>query len=86
MVRETQAAHSQKQEYAGYLRKMMCIRAFEEKVFEAGFTTRAGPFHAGMGLPVSRYLAGQAGGTLLLANVSGGGCAATIRMPSKPRS
>ena len=34
----------------------------EEKVFEAGFTTRTGPVHMGMGLPVARHLAEQAGG------------------------
>jgi signal transduction histidine kinase len=59
---------------------------FGEKVFEVGFTTRTGPFHTGMGLPVARHLAEEAGGTLQLANVSGGGCVATIRMPSKPRA
>jgi signal transduction histidine kinase len=59
---------------------------FEEKVFEAGFTTRTGPFHTGMGLPVARHLAEAAGGTLQLVNGSGGGCEATIRMPSKPRA
>ena len=58
---------------------------FEEKVFEVGFTTRTGPFHAGMGLPVARHLAGQAGGTLQLANGPGGGCVATIRVPMKAR-
>ena len=57
----------------------------EEKVFEAGFTTRTGPLHSGMGLPAARHLAGQAGGTVRLANGSGGGCVATIRMPMKPR-
>jgi signal transduction histidine kinase len=57
----------------------------EEKVFETGFTTRTGPFHAGMGLPVARHLAGQAGGTLQLANGPGGGCVATIRLPMKAR-
>src|SRR5512141_702027 len=56
---------------------------FEEKVFEVGFTTRTGPLHTGMGLPVARHIAGQAGGTVLLANGSGGGCEATIRMPIK---
>jgi len=59
---------------------------FEEKVFEAGFTTRAGPLHSGMGLPVARHLAGQAGGTVHLANGSGGGCEATIRIPVKARA
>jgi len=34
---------------------------FEEKVFEVGFTTRTGPFHAGMGLPVARHLVGRRG-------------------------
>ena len=57
----------------------------EEKVFEVGYTTRTGPFHSGMGLPVARHLAGQAGGTLQLSNGSGGGCVAIIRMPLKPR-
>jgi signal transduction histidine kinase len=57
----------------------------EEKVFEVGFTTRTGPIHMGMGLPVARHLAEQAGGTVQLANGSGGGCEATIRMPMKPR-
>jgi signal transduction histidine kinase len=58
---------------------------FEEKAFEAGFTTRAGTLHAGMGLPVARHLAGQAGGTVRLANGSGGGCVATVRLPMRPR-
>ena len=57
----------------------------EEKVFEVGFTTRTGPFHAGMGLPVARHLAGQAGGTVRIARRAGGGCEATIRLPMKPR-
>jgi two-component system, NtrC family, sensor kinase len=59
---------------------------FEEKIFEVGFTTRTGPVHVGMGLPVARHLAEQAGGTLQLANGAGGGCVATIRMPIKPRA
>ena len=59
---------------------------FEEKVFEAGFTTRTGPLHAGMGLPVARHLAGQGGGTVRLANGPGGGCEASIRMPIKARA
>jgi len=54
---------------------------FEEKVFEVGFTTRTGPYHTGMGLPVARHLAGQAGGTVRIASRAGGGCEATIRMP-----
>lgn len=59
---------------------------FEEKVFEVGFTTRTGPLHTGMGLPVARHLAGQAGGTVQLANGPGGGCVATIRVPMKSRA
>jgi signal transduction histidine kinase len=59
---------------------------FEEKVFEVGYTTRTGPLHTGMGLPVARHLAGQAGGTVQLANGSGGGCEATIRLPLKSRA
>lgn len=58
---------------------------FGEKAFEVGFTTRTGPLHSGMGLPVARHLAGRAGGTVRLANGSGGGCEATIRMPMKAR-
>jgi signal transduction histidine kinase len=59
---------------------------FEEQVFEVGFTTRTGPLHTGMGLPVVRHLAGQAGGTVWLANRSGGGCEARIRIPMKARA
>ena len=58
---------------------------FEEKIFESGFTTRAGSVHTGMGLPVARHIAEQAGGMVQLVNGSGGGCVATIRMPMKPR-
>jgi len=59
---------------------------FEEKVFEVGFTTRTGPLHTGMGLPVARHLAGQAGGTVRIAAQAGGGCEAVIRMPMKARA
>jgi signal transduction histidine kinase len=59
---------------------------FEEKVFEVGFTTRTGPFHTGMGLPVARHLAEQAGGTVRIASRAGDGCEATIRMPLKVRA
>ena len=58
----------------------------EEKVFEVGFTTRTGPVHMGMGLPVARHLAEQAGGTVRIASRAGSGCEATIRMPMKPRA
>jgi two-component system CitB family sensor kinase len=58
---------------------------FEEKIFDAGFTTRTAPVHMGLGLPVARYLLEQAGGTVQLANRAGGGCEATIRVPMKPR-
>jgi signal transduction histidine kinase len=56
----------------------------EERVFEEGYTTRSGPYHAGMGLPVARHLVSAEGGTLGLRNVPGGGCAATIRVPTAP--
>jgi signal transduction histidine kinase len=59
---------------------------FEEKVFEVGFTTRTGPFHRGMGLPVARHLAEQAGGTVRIDSRAGGGCEATIRLPMKTRA
>jgi len=58
----------------------------EEKVFEERFTTRTEPVHAGMGLPVARHLAAQAGGTLHLSNRPGGGCAAMVRLPRLPRA
>jgi signal transduction histidine kinase len=58
----------------------------EEKVFEVGFTTRTGPIHMGMGLPVARHLAEQAGGTVRIASRAEGGCEAMIRMPMKPRA
>lgn len=57
----------------------------EEKIFEVGFTTRTGTVHAGMGLPVARHLAEQAGGTVRVASRAGGGCEATIRVPVKTR-
>ena len=59
---------------------------FEEKVFEAGYTTRSGPLHTGMGLAVARHLVAQAGGTLRLANGPAGGCIAAVRMPARPRA
>jgi signal transduction histidine kinase len=58
----------------------------EEKVFEGGFTTRPGPIHTGMGLPVARHLAERAGGTVRVATRAGGGCEATIRIPMKARA
>ena len=59
---------------------------FEEKVFDEGFTTRNDPANTGMGLAVARYLAAQAGGTVVIARRAGGGCEATIRLPMKPRA
>lgn len=59
---------------------------FEEKIFEVGFTTRTDSGHMGMGLPVARHLAEQAGGTLRIASRAGGGCEATIRLPMKARA
>ncbi|HQU13740.1 MAG TPA: ATP-binding protein, partial [Thermodesulfobacteriota bacterium] len=58
----------------------------EEKVFDVGFTTRTEPVNTGMGLPVARHLAEQAGGTVRIASLAGGGCEATIRMPLKARA
>ncbi|MCL5966648.1 MAG: HAMP domain-containing histidine kinase [Deltaproteobacteria bacterium] len=53
------------------------------RIFEEGFTTKAAPFHAGMGLPVARHLAGEMGGAVTLANLPAGGCLATLRVPEK---
>lgn len=58
---------------------------FEEKVFEEGFTTKTETFRTGMGLPVARGVVAEAGGTLRLENAAGGGCVATIRLPSGQR-
>jgi signal transduction histidine kinase len=58
----------------------------EERIFDEGFTTRTGPEHAGMGLPVARHLAKQAGGTVCIVPRAGGGSEAVIRMPSKARA
>ncbi len=52
-----------------------------QKVFEEGFTTKEGPLHAGMGLPVARCLAEGMGGTLSLSNLPAGGCKAVLRIP-----
>ncbi|GAB4234935.1 MAG: hypothetical protein OHK0028_11300 [Deltaproteobacteria bacterium] len=57
----------------------------EETIFSEGFTTRGGPIHAGMGLPVARHIAAQAGGTVRIASRPGGGCEATIVMPLNVR-
>jgi signal transduction histidine kinase len=51
------------------------------RVFEEGFTTKDGPFHTGMGLPLARYLAAEMGGTVTVANSPGGGCEAVLRIP-----
>ncbi|MFA6149568.1 MAG: HAMP domain-containing sensor histidine kinase [bacterium] len=56
-----------------------------EKIFEEGFTTRKSAFNVGMGLPVARYLVGQAGGTVSVASRAGGGCEAMIHIPLKAR-
>lgn len=54
------------------------------RIFEKGFTTKAEPFNAGMGLPVARHLVAEAGGSLSVASVEGGGCVATIVHPARP--
>ena len=51
------------------------------RIFEEGFTTKEGPFHTGMGLPLARYLAAEMGGTVTVANSPGGGCEAVLRIP-----
>lgn len=51
------------------------------QAFEAGFSTKGGTVHAGMGLPVARAIAAGAGGDVRLENRQGGGCLATLRLP-----
>lgn len=51
------------------------------KIFEEGFTTKEGPLHTGMGLPIARYLAEEMGGSLSLSNLPTGGCKAVLRIP-----
>jgi signal transduction histidine kinase len=52
-----------------------------ERAFEEGFTTREGAAHAGLGLPVARFLAAAAGGEVSVVNAPGGGCVAELRVP-----
>ncbi|MBI5419612.1 MAG: hypothetical protein HZA60_05940 [Deltaproteobacteria bacterium] len=52
-------------------------------IFEEGFTTKSGIDHAGMGLPVARYLVSEAGGVLAVETRLGGGCSATVRLPAR---
>ena len=52
------------------------------RLFEEGFSTKSPEFHAGMGLPVARYIVGRFGGTIEVGNRSGGGCEAVIRLPA----
>ncbi len=52
-------------------------------VFEEGFTTKAGPFNTGAGLPVARFLVTGRGGGVSVANLPGGGSEATIVLPAR---
>lgn len=52
-----------------------------QRVFEEGFTTKEGSLHAGMGLPLARYLAAEMGGTVSVTNSPAGGCEAVLRIP-----
>jgi signal transduction histidine kinase len=54
------------------------------RIFEEGFTTKAEPINAGMGLPVARHLVAGAGGALSVESLADGGCAATIIYPVRP--
>ncbi len=51
------------------------------RVFEEGFTTKKGPLHTGMGLPLARHLASEMGGSLSLSNLPERGCRAVLRIP-----
>ncbi len=55
----------------------------KNRAFEEGFSTRAGVVHTGMGLPIARELAAAARGEIVLENVAGGGCLATLRVPGR---
>lgn len=54
----------------------------ETRVFDEGFTTKNGPLHTGMGLPLARHLASEMGGSLSLSNLPDRGCRAVLRIPS----
>ncbi len=54
-----------------------------DRIFEPGYTTKEGPYHTGMGLPVARYIARAAGGDVAVSNRPDGGCAAILRVPGK---
>ncbi len=50
------------------------------RIFEEGYTSKNGPYHTGMGLPVALHLAGEMGGTLAVGNLPGGGCSAVLKI------
>jgi signal transduction histidine kinase len=54
---------------------------YAQRIFEEGFTTKEGPVHCGMGLPIARHLASDMGGTVAVANRPSGGCEAVLRVP-----
>jgi len=51
------------------------------RIFEEGFTSKDGPYHTGMGLPVALYMAKEMGGALSVGNLPEGGCRAVLRIP-----
>jgi signal transduction histidine kinase len=53
------------------------------RAFEEGFTTRSAAFHSGLGLPIARALAREAGGDVTIGNGPAGGCVATLRIPGR---
>ena len=50
--------------------------------FYRGRAGRQGPEGTGLGLPIARELAAQWGGSVTIANRSGGGARATLALPS----
>ncbi len=54
------------------------------RIFDDGFTTKDGPYHTGMGLPVARHIARAAGGEVAVSNRPEGGCASVLRVPERP--
>lgn len=54
-----------------------------ERAFEEGYTTKEGPLHAGLGLPVARAIAAYSGGDVTIGMRPGGGCLATLRIPGR---
>lgn len=51
------------------------------RIFEEGFTTKSGPVHTGMGLPIARHVVSDFGGSFSVKNRESGGCLVRLSIP-----